>query len=265
MARIVIAAGVPHTPQYPKLIADNPELPQASLYREVKRRLEAASPDALIVFTSDHLFTFFYNNIPAFCIGTDDRAEGPEEWVQMPRYTVPLQQKMATALHRHGLEAGFDLAEAQEFRLDHSTLVPLHFLTPDMDLPVVPVFIKGLAYPLPKARRCYALGRMIGSFLRGQPDSLGVGVLASGSFSIEVGGPRMGLVDHLWSDEVMDCVRRGETERLLRRATEARLAAAGNAAGELLDWIALLGVVGERKPAFLEPGDGDAYGVWDLR
>lgn len=265
MAHLIFAGGVPHTPQLPKMIKDNPGLPQAALYREVRRRLEAAAPDVLIVFTSDHLMAFFYDNLPTFCVGISDQAQGPEEWVEMPRYTVGLHEKLGAALHRAGLEADFDLAEAHEFVLDHSTLVPLHFLTPNMDLPIVPVFIKGLASPLPRAQRCYALGRLIGRFLRDWPEAAGVGVLASGSFSIEVGGPRMGWIDRAWSSTVSECIRRGETEDLLRQATEARIAAAGNAAGELLDWITLLGVVGDRKPAFLETGEGDAYAVWELK
>jgi hypothetical protein len=39
---------------------------------------------------------------------------------------------------------------------------------------------------------------------------------------------------------------------------------AGNVAGELLTWIAALGVIGERLPEqmLVNPQDGEVYGIW---
>jgi hypothetical protein len=39
---------------------------------------------------------------------------------------------------------------------------------------------------------------------------------------------------------------------------------AGNIGGELLNWIAMLGVIGARKPRAMtpHPGNGHAFGVW---
>jgi hypothetical protein len=38
---------------------------------------------------------------------------------------------------------------------------------------------------------------------------------------------------------------------------------AGNAGGELLNWIAMLGVIGDQIPISLEPQPhGHAFGVW---
>ncbi|MBI4487586.1 MAG: hypothetical protein HY694_00750, partial [Deltaproteobacteria bacterium] len=57
-----------------------------------------------------------------------------------------------------GLHAKFDLAAAHELRLDHSLVVPLHFLNPSMELPVIPLYTNGFASPLPPATRCFSLG-----------------------------------------------------------------------------------------------------------
>ena len=68
-------------------------------------------------------------------------------------------------------------------------------------------------------------------------------------------------VDDNWG-LIVDAV--GE-HRMLRTIEAAeRMLAAGNVSGELLNWIALLGVVGQRRPVFLEPqrSHGHAYGVW---
>jgi len=133
-----------------------------------------------------------------------------------------------------------------------------------MHVPIVPVFVNGVAPPLPLARRCFALGAMVRAAVDAWPEHLRVAILASGSFSLEVSGPRVGITDHVWLNTVLRCLRRGHTRALLEQATEERLLAAGNVSGETLNWIALLGAIGKRRPVLLEPqpAQGHAYGVW---
>jgi hypothetical protein len=53
-------------------------------------------------------------------------------------------------------------------------------------------------------------------------------------------------------------------DELLEEATSERMLGAGNIGGELLNWCAMLGAIGARKPSFIEPQTemGHAYGVW---
>lgn len=274
MAELVLAAGVPHTPYFPRMVESGNGSRIASLFGQVKQRLEAAAPDVLVVLDSDHFVNFFFDNLPAFCVGLADEAEGPYETSrQMPRYKVKINQHFGKGLLNHGINGGFDLAAAEELRLDHSLLVPLHFLTPKMDIPVVPLFIKGLATPLPRARRCFALGKMIRRFIERWPGKERVALIASGSFSLEVGGPQMGWIDEEWITALVQWMREGKTGELVRRATSRRMLAAGNTGGELLNWIALLGALDGKTPTFIEadcqppdqPRDGHAYAVWEVR
>ena len=70
MAEIVAAFGVPHTPGYPALVARlGPDCETAKLYAEVARHLDEVAPDVLVVFDSDHLNTFFLDNLPTFAVG----------------------------------------------------------------------------------------------------------------------------------------------------------------------------------------------------
>lgn len=274
MAQLVLGAGVPHTPYFPRMVESGNGSRIASLFHQVTQRLEAAAPDMLVVLDSDHFVNFFFDNLPAFCVGLADGAEGPHEISrQMPWYRVTINQKFGKGLLQHGLDSGFDLAAAEELRLDHSILVPLHFLTPKMDIPIVPIFIKGLATPLPRSRRCHALGKMIRRFIERWPGKERVALIASGSFSLEVGGPQMGWIDEEWIKALVQWMREGKTGELVRRATSRRMLAAGNTGGELLNWIALLGALGEKAPTFIEadfqpldqPRDGHAYAVWEVR
>jgi hypothetical protein len=272
MAEIVAGFGVPHTPMFPALVArEGPQCETAQLYRSVAEHLESVRPDALIVFDSDHLNTFFLNNFPTLSVGLTNQTSGPNDGTTgLPRYTVPVNETLAGHLFSSGMEHGFDFAVTQEFEIDHSILVPLHFLTPQMHIPIVPIFINGVVHPLPAAKRCYALGQMVRLAVESLPGSARVAVLASGSFSLDVGGPLSprgaysGVPDPGWTESVIGYLRETSTHELLNEATSQRLARAGNVAGELLNWIAMLGVIGARKPRFLEPQmeHGHAYGVW---
>lgn len=272
MGEIVAGFGVPHTPMFPALVArEGPQGETARLFRAVAEHLEAIGPDALVVFDSDHLNTFFLDNYPNLAVGVTDCTSGPNDGTPaLPQYTVPVSEDLAGRLYAFGLESGFDLALTQEFDVDHSVLVPLHFLTPRMQLPIVPVFINGVVHPLPAARRCFALGQMVRQAVETLPAHRTVAVLASGSFSLDVGGHLAppgqfaGTPDVDWADTVLGHLRQGRTNDLLNEATSERMARAGNVAGELLNWIAMLGVIGDRRPRFLEPQreQGHAYGVW---
>ena len=65
---------------------------------------------------------------------------------------------------------------------------------------------------------------------------------------------------------VQDHLEHARIAELVAEATTARLARAGNIAGELLNWIAMLAVVGDRKPIFIAPqvDQGHAYAAWRL-
>ena len=271
MAEIVAAIGVPHTPNFPDLVARlGPGCEVARLFAEVEQQLAAVQPDVIVVFDSDHLNTFFFNNMPTFCVGAADLTSGPNDLTKMPRYTVPIDSFLARRINEHGVRSGFDLSLSQEFEVDHSILVPLHFVTPRMNIPIVPIFINGLSPPIPGAKRCYALGEMVRAAIAGWPQKTRVAILASGSFSLEIGGPkiphgqRSGVPDPAWAQRVQYLLQAGMINDLLEEATTERMLSAGNIGGELLNWIAMLGAIGPRKPRFMEAqlDHGHAYGVW---
>ncbi len=122
MAKLVLAAGVPHPPRLVREIADAPgQLRAEALMKQARQYVEKASPDIIIELDSDHFVNFFYDNMPAFCVGLAEEAEGPQEiWCPMPRYVVRGHAPFAKGLLRYGLKSSFDLAAAEELRLDHS-------------------------------------------------------------------------------------------------------------------------------------------------
>jgi protocatechuate 4,5-dioxygenase beta chain len=265
MAELVATFGVPHGPGFPELVRNDPGNQVAQLYAEVKQHLDAVEPDVLVMFDSDHVNTFFLNNLPTFAVGIGETAAGPNDLTRMPRYDLPLDPALGTHVHEHGIERGFDLGLLQEFEVDHSILVPLHFITPQMNVPIVPVYVNGLVPPIPGAKRCYALGEAVRDAIADWQIDARVAVLASGVFSLDLGSPRSGgPPDVEWTTRVVDHLTHARVAQLLDEATTERMAQAGNISGELLNWIAMLGVVGDRKPRFIhaQQGHGDAYAAW---
>jgi hypothetical protein len=104
------------------------------------------------------------------------------------------------------------------------------------------------------------------------PAQTRIGIIASGAISGDIGGPHArpggpgGPPDEEWLQFAVDCMRHGKIDDLLNAATRERLQRAGNVSGEILNWIALLGAVGDRLPCQIEPqmSGGNAYAAWRL-
>jgi hypothetical protein len=269
MARIVAGLGAPHSPNLPSVVERNPGFIENKLYGELRAHLERARADVLVIFSNDHFNTFFLENFPLFAIGAAPGTWGPNDQTPMPRHEMPVHEGLAAHIHKTGIEDGFDLALSQEFSVDHAFTVPYHFLGAGSPLAIVPIFVHCFSSTLPLAARALALGQSVGRAIRTLPGDLRVAVLASGSFSLEIGGPkippadRSGVPDRAWVDKIVAHLRTGSIRTLIDEATPLQLLRAGNAGGELLNWIAMLGAIGEGPADELHPqSHGHAFGVW---
>jgi protocatechuate 4,5-dioxygenase beta chain len=273
MAELVAAVGVPHSPHYPSQFPkDGPQKP-AQHFRAIKAYLDAARPDAIVVIANDHFNTFFMNNFPTFAIGVADAASGPNDQTRMPHYDFAVQTELSRHLLKTAMEQGFDFAVTQEFGVDHAMLVPLHYLTDGLKIPVVPLWVNAFVKPLPTARRCHALGSMLKGAIASLPRDMRVAVLATGHFSLEIAGPRVepgtrhGTPDLAWARHVHGRIRDAQIDRLVTEATPEQMWKAGNIGGELLNWIVMLATVGAAKPCYLageDDDEGHAFAAWSF-
>lgn len=266
MAQIVGAFGVPHGPTFPLLrpgaSAGGDEI--LAGYDWVRERLEKMQPDILMVITCDHLTQFFAESVPIFSIAVGERAAGPCDYRDMPQREFYLAPNLARTLQSDAVSDSFDVGMSQEIAFDHSLTVPLHFLTPLRELPVLPVYVNGFLPPLPLAARCFALGESFRRSIDAAEGTQRVVIVASGHISSEIGGPRFYLPDPAWLSDVEALLAAGEVPTLLARSTPQQLASAGNVAGEFLTWLLMLGCFGAEAPARLEvpAGRGVAFGAW---
>src|SRR5262249_61344732 len=152
-----------------------------------------SAADAPIVLTSDHWPNFFPDHIGAFCTGRAERYTGPvEPWLQIPRGEIKGDPALAIELLETCYDNGIEPSFAYELEFDHGTMLPLHFLMPKMDRPIVPVFFNTLAAPQPSASRALALGRVVGEVARRSQRR--IGLIATGGLSPHPGGRNHGII-----------------------------------------------------------------------
>jgi aromatic ring-opening dioxygenase catalytic subunit (LigB family) len=271
VAEVVGGFGVPHNPHFPTLVEQDTPLgvEVERLYGSVADRLWATTPDVILFITSDH-YNIFWETLPIFSIGVAESAQGASDYPSLVPRELRIDSALAHALQAHAVQADFDVGVLQEFDFDHTVVAPMNFLAGERDVPLVPVFVNAFLRPLPSARRCFALGRALREAVERYPTPARVAVVASGSFSLEIGGPRIaedshvGVPDSDWYDRVVHLLGTGEVDRLVEEATDARIEEAGNAAGEILDWIVMLGTIDAAPAAFLgeQPAFGHAFAAW---
>lgn len=216
--------------------------------------MAASRPDVIVIVTTDHLRQWFYDNMPTFLIGKAPAMPGtfPDEHRDFGIPPVELTGDPALAgwLHRDGIAAGFDLAASDDFRVDHSVVVPLLFLRPALDLPIVPVFTNTMAPPFAPAARFYQLGQALRRSIESNPDDRRVLVIGSGHTATEVGGPRQfrGSPSPEFDEHSLAHFRNGDPAALIGLCTDDTLLAAGNLTHQFLNFMVAFGVV-DGRPA----------------
>src|SRR5678816_2884833 len=130
-----------------------------SAFADLRARLAAAAPDAVVVFGDDQLECFDFGNYPSFAVFVGERFEGG--LAAGGSAAVPGHPDLAVGLLTGLMKRGFDPAFCQEMPkadrgIGHAFLRPAESL---MDLarpwPTVPVFLNCYYAPQPTALRCY--------------------------------------------------------------------------------------------------------------
>jgi len=186
--RIVAAFAMTHTPGLGNGLPGAPKEQVERLmagFAEGRQILDSACPELVIALINDHFDMFGLNNMPTFSIGIADEHWGPpasaEPWLQMKRGRIAGNADYAADIYREAVRAGFDLNRSGSAEFVHNVLMPLKYLRPERDLPIVPIFTNCLAPPLPSMPRCYALGELIGRVIARRPER--VALIASGGIS----------------------------------------------------------------------------------
>jgi aromatic ring-opening dioxygenase catalytic subunit (LigB family) len=208
---------------------------------ELRQRLERARPDALIIVAAEHFANFFMNNMPAYCMGMADSYEGPiedEDWLAIKRTSVPGDAELSRRLIS-ALMANIDLAYAEEWKFDHGIMVPLNFLTPRYDLPVIPVNINCQGPPLTPLARAYEFGRRLREACDAQPERLAL--IGTGGISHWPATPDSGVINEQWDREFLERFLANRREELVAYSDEDTFREAGQGGFEIRTFLSVAG------------------------
>ena len=136
---------------------------------------------------------------------------------------LPVPTALAEACAHSVMKSGIDLAVSYCMQVDHGFAQPLELLLGGLDkLPVLPVFINGVATPLPGFQRTRMLGEAMGRFL--STLNKRVLILGSGGLSHQPPVPELAKVDAHMRDRLLGSGKQlppDERELRQRRVIEA--------------------------------------------
>ena len=255
MSQLVAAMAMTHSPGLTGWFDSAPqEHRQLALAAtaEMRRRLEAARPDVVVMFSNDHLLNWPINNVPEYTVGIGQVHTGPadwfNEWLGMEQYRVPGHPDLARFLVNEGARRQLMLAYLRTMQFDDGFSVPLHYLNPDMRIPFVPVGMNCTVPPIPTPERAYQVGVAVREILKAYPGNERIAVVGTGGLSHEPGGPRYFWVDKEFDRWFLDLLKLGDHARILTECTLERMEAAGSGGtAELIAWILVLAMT--RGPA----------------
>jgi aromatic ring-opening dioxygenase catalytic subunit (LigB family) len=208
---------------------------------EMRQLIEAASPDALIIVAAEHFANFFMSNMPAYCMGMAEHYEGPiedEAWLGIKRTEVPGHRSLSKRLIESML-GEIDLAYAEEWKFDHGIMVPLHFLTPRFDLPVIPVNINCQGPPLTPLARAYQFGRALRNACDAQPER--IALIGTGGISHWPATPDSGTINEAWDREFLRRFLANDRNAMLSYTDAETFRDAGQGGFEIRTFIAVAG------------------------
>ena len=210
-------------------------------YPPVQNWLKNAKPDVVVVFYNDHGLNFFLDKMPTFAVGAAAQYNNADEGWGIPTLP-PFQGNTALSWHliNHLVAHDFDVTTCQEMLVDHACTLPLKLFWPEGPCPVqvVPICINTVQFPLPSAKRVYALGKAVGEAIAQWPSDQKVEVVASGGLSHQLDGERAGFINKAFDLEFMDSLV-SNPEWATQFNTLELVEKTGTQGVELLMWLAM--------------------------
>ncbi len=184
-------------------------------YDDMRAALSASKPDAIVVVAAEHFANFFMNNMPSFAIGMADFYDGPIEdpgWLGIDKVRVPGNRELSHRFIEAVMQTS-DLSYAEEWKFDHGIMVPLHFLTPDYDIPIIPANINCQGPPLTPLHRAWAFGESLAAAAAAVPER--IALVGTGGISHWPATPDSGKINEPWDRQFLDRWTRNDRDALL--------------------------------------------------
>ena len=202
-------------------------------------------PDVIVIFYNDHGLNFFLDKMPTFAVGAATQYVNSDEGWGIPSLE-PLRGEVDLSWHIINtlVEKEFDVVTCQDMLVDHACSLPLKLFYPEGNYPVtvVPVCINTVQFPLPKASRCYALGKAVGQAIQSWDSDKTVAVLASGGLSHQLDGERAGFINKQFDLQFLQSLE-SNPEWATQFSVHELVEKTGTQGVELLMWLAMRGAL----------------------
>jgi aromatic ring-opening dioxygenase catalytic subunit (LigB family) len=213
-----------------------------SAFATLRKDLEDAKPDVLIVVANDQFVNFFWNNIPTFFVTVGDEVEGH---FTRHHFHYRNHKDLGKAIVRAGMERGIDFSYGEKIELQHTQNVPLYFLLREPKIPILPIYVNTWVDPAPSPARCYQVGELIRTVAANSNER--IAILATGGLSHFPGSPRIGEIDEGFDHKLLEVLRQGKGKTLVDYSVQDLLQAGDT---EFLNWMVVIGAVGEAKASY---------------
>ncbi|HKC43186.1 MAG TPA: gallate dioxygenase [Burkholderiales bacterium] len=251
MARIIGAIASSHTPTIGFALdrnkRDDPAwAPIFAAYEPIHQWLAEKQPDVLVLTYNDHVTSFFFDHYSALALGIGETYPVADEGGGA-RALPPVRGHAALSQHIGAslMADEFDMAFFQGKALDHGVLSPLSMLLPherDWPVPIVPLQIGVLQFPVPSARRLFKLGRALRRAIESYPEDLKVAIVATGGLSHQVHGERAGFNNTAWDMQFLELIEK-DPERLADMTLGQYATLGGMEGSEVIMWLVMRGAM----------------------
>jgi len=252
MAQILGALCTSHVPAIGRAMAKNLQQdpywkPFFDGWPPVHRWLADKKPDVAVVFYNDHGLNFFLDKMPTFAIGAAPQYTSADEGWGIPQ-VAPFRgdEDLSWHLINEVTAADFDLTTCQEMLVDHAMTNPMHLMYPDerWAVRIVPIAINTVQFPLPSARRCWALGEAVGRAVRSWQSDAKVMFLGTGGLSHQLDGQRAGFINKDFDLAFMESLIH-DPQWATQFNTHELVEKAGTQGVELIMWLAARAALGD--------------------
>jgi catalytic LigB subunit of aromatic ring-opening dioxygenase len=262
----VLTSGVPQPPEIAKestLVLQSYIDRINAGFEILKRQLDEFKPDVLLVVGDDQAEVFTEANMPTYSLFTCDEIHGSINigLIGEPEEENHIRLRCAADLARHLLGAlkreGFDVTETKELKplgkprrgIGHAFTRPVAKISPQLNVPIIPLHVNCYFAPMPSARRCYELGRALADALKDRPER--VAIMASGGLSHDPRGPRAGWIDCTLDRWVLEQLRSGNAEALCH-LFEFDSDTLRSGTGEIRSWIVVAAACSETRATIVD-------------
>jgi len=107
---------------------------------------------------------------------------------------------------------------------------------------IVPLQVGVLQFPIPTARRCFAMGRSLRKAILSYPEDLKVAIVGSGGLSHQVSGERAGFNNTEWDMEFLELLEK-DPEKLAALSISDFAKRGGVEGAEVIMWLVMRGAL----------------------